>query len=584
MNFFAAQAQARRRSIGLVLGFCLALALTVCWVYLLAHWAILILAWFGLATFSGAAHWMALATGAFIALGARYGWQDTNGAAVAEKLGARALATSGLDASERQLLNVVQEMAIATGCPVPAVYILEHPSINALAAGSTPQQALIVVTRGALKALNRDELQAVVAHEFSHILNGDMRLNMRMAGVLFGLMAVGAVGEDMWERRDLRTKVLGCVFIGVGAAGRVMAQVIKDAVCRQREFLADASAVQFTRNPMALIGVLEKIQVQGPGAASDALAVQTLPMRMMAHFFFVSPVRSVLEDWLATHPSLDARIRVIDPRAHLRLAGADHGLALAATLQTQVPEGLRSRLELGGSAVGVVYGLLMHDKLETRQAQCQRLGAQTSALVVDAALEAHLEVRALAPPLRLVVLSLALPALRALPPVEQDAVLYQAQSLVMADGKVIAFALVATVLLQHTLRPSPGPTRLRSGASVLHMRMVLSFLAYCGAKGQSAAAQAAYAQALPFLPALQKHALSPPQACVPQAVQASLLALGALAPQDKEPFVAALRACALQDGRLRVVEWEIVRVLCQCLGVACPLTAPGFAHDIFATL
>ena len=249
-----------------------------------------------------------------------------------------------------------------------------------------------------------------------------------------------------------------------------------------------------------------------------------------------------------------------------------------------MPEGLRSRLELGGSAVGVVYGLLMHDKLETRQAQCQRLGAQTSALVVDAALEAHLEVRALAPPLRLVVLSLALPALRALPPVEQDAVLYQAQSLVMADGKVIAFALVATVLLQHTLRPGPGPTRLRSGAAVLHMRMVLSFLAYCGAKGQSAAAQAAYAQVLPFLPALQKHALLPPQACVPQAVQASLLALGALAPQDKEPFVAALRACALQDGRLRVVEWEIVRVLCQCLGVACPLTAPGFAHDIFATL
>ena len=582
MNFFAAQAQARRKSIGLVLGFCLALGVTVFWIYKLAHWAVLVLGWFGLATFSGAAQWMALACCAVIGLGALNGWQDTNGLAVAEKLGARALPASGLDASERQLLNVVQEMAIATGCPVPVVYVLEHPSINALAAGGTPQQALIVLTRGAIKDLNRDELQAVVAHEFSHILNGDMRLNMRMAGVLFGLLAVGAIGEDLWERRDLQSNVLGCVLMGVGAVGMVMAQAIKNAVCRQREYLADASAVQFTRNPMALIAVLEKVQVQRPSVAMPALDVQTLPTRLMAHFFFVSPVHSVLERWMATHPPPDARISAIDPRAHLRLAGHDHGLSLAATLQTQVPEGLRNRVEQSGSAVAVVYGLLMHDKAQTRQSQCEHLATQLGALVADAALEVHLEVRALAPPLRLVVLSLALPALRTLPAVEQDALLYQAQSLVMANGKVSAFALVAKALLQHTLRP--GSTRLRPGASVLHMRLVLSFLAYCGAKGQSAAAQAAYAQALVFMPVLRKHALLPPQACVPPAVQASLLALSALAPIEKEQFVAAMRACALQDGTLRVVEWEIVRVLCQCLGVACPLTAPGFAHDIFATL
>jgi Zn-dependent protease with chaperone function len=170
-----------------------------------------------------------------------------------------------------QFRHVVQEMAIAAGCAVPGIYVFDDPTINAYAAGISPDTAVVAVSRGALVHLTRDELQAVVAHEFSHIFNGDMRLNMRMLGALGGLMSIAVVGQILWQAHRVKAALfilcalLGAMLVVVGGIGLLVAQLIKSAVSRQREYLADASAVQFTRNPSALYSALCKIDRLGSG-------------------------------------------------------------------------------------------------------------------------------------------------------------------------------------------------------------------------------------------------------------------------------------------------------------------------------
>jgi Zn-dependent protease with chaperone function len=187
------------------------------------------------------------------------------GSSVAENLGGRLVNASTTDPDERKLINIVEEMSIASGIPAPQIYILDREKgINAFAAGYAPNDAIVAVTRNCLKLLNRDELQGVIAHEFSHILNGDMRLNIRLIGFLSGIMVLANIGYLILRSRSGSKKsgaqivLIGIGLLVIGFVGQLFGRIIQAAVSRQREYFADASSVQFTRNPGGISGALKR--------------------------------------------------------------------------------------------------------------------------------------------------------------------------------------------------------------------------------------------------------------------------------------------------------------------------------------
>ena len=333
MDFFGAQDAARRQTAWLVILFALAA------IGLVVITSLFILFVFGLfggtlsvshlqeggllgridwASFAG----VALVVALIVAGGSLYKIMvlSHGGAAVAEALGGRLLAPDSEDPEIRRVLNVVEEMALASGTPVPNVYLLEgEGGINAFAAGLTPGDAVIGLTRGAVAGLSRDQLQGVVAHEFSHILNGDMRLNLRLAGLLHGILLIGLIGRVLVQaggrggggksRDRAAFAALGLGLMVTGFAGTVFANLIKASVSRQREFLADAAAVQFTRNPQGIAGALKRI---GATSVHGLLSHPRAPE--MSHAYFTTGVRTFLGRLSATHPPLETRIRRLDPR------------------------------------------------------------------------------------------------------------------------------------------------------------------------------------------------------------------------------------------------------------------------------
>jgi len=267
-------------------------------------------------------------------------WRDA-GPAIAFLLGARYVDPGKCTLNERRLLNVVEEMALAAGIPVPPVYLLEQESaVNALVAGYTPHDAVIIATGGLLAELSREELQGVIGHEFSHIVNGDMALNVRLAGLLAGLSWLGERGEawvyDVGERMrlvapedrglEIFVALFGALLAFVGFPGTLAAQAIKAAIARQREFLADAAAVQFTRNADAIAGALDTLL-----ARHLSTTVGAAYARAFSHMFFGPVVASWWK--FPTHPPLEERIRRVHPgfqRADYRAGrhGVQHEIAV----------------------------------------------------------------------------------------------------------------------------------------------------------------------------------------------------------------------------------------------------------------
>src|SRR5882757_328834 len=210
------------------------------------------------------------------------------GVAVSTMMGGRLVNPNSTDLDERKLLNVVEEMALASGVPVPQVYVMDNQEgINAFAAGHTTSDATITVTRGCMRLLTRDELQGVIAHEFSHVLNGDMRLNLRLLGIIFGILCLAVVGRILLQARSGNSRdrnalpLLGLALLIIGYVGVFFGHLIQAAVSRQREFLADASAVQFTRNPLGITSALKKI-----GGYALGSSLQTHKAAEIGHFFF----------------------------------------------------------------------------------------------------------------------------------------------------------------------------------------------------------------------------------------------------------------------------------------------------------
>jgi len=335
MNFFEAQEQARKSSRMLVCWFALAVVGVIAVMYFLASFV---------ANFTSSKEqrgfdaievdssvwwnpalllWTSLIVGGVIVIGSlsKLLQLSDGGKVVAQSLGGRLVEPSSRDPLEQRLTNVVEEMAIASGVPVPEVWIMDEESgINAFAAGTDPANAVIGVTRGTLERLNRSELQGVIAHEFSHILNGDMKLNIRLMGWIFGLVMLSIVGrmilQSLFFARGSRDSkngggiLLAIVVVGasvwlVGSVGVLFARMIQAAISRQREFLADASAVQFTRDPSGISGALKKIAgFSEHGKISSPKATEA------RHMFFAGSSLSMM---MATHPPLEKRIKAIDP-------------------------------------------------------------------------------------------------------------------------------------------------------------------------------------------------------------------------------------------------------------------------------
>jgi Zn-dependent protease with chaperone function len=290
MNFFAAQDDARRRTKWLVVYFALAIIGVILSVYGIVYIAMLYMGMTVNPWMPGVFTATALGTGGVMGTGSLFKTMQLNGggAVVAKDLGARQIDPHTNDADERRLVNVVEEMAIASGLPVPGIWLMDDElAINAFAAGTEPGNAVVAVTRGCLQRLSRSELQGVVAHEFSHILNGDMKLNMRLMGLLFGVLMISMIGNMLFQAlRFMRVRssnsknsgagvvvvivLAGVALMIVGSIGVFFGRLIQAAISRQREYLADASAVQFTRDPEGIAGALKKIGGQQDGARINA--------------------------------------------------------------------------------------------------------------------------------------------------------------------------------------------------------------------------------------------------------------------------------------------------------------------------
>jgi Zn-dependent protease with chaperone function len=567
MDFFQAQERARQRTTRLVGLFALAVVGTIVLSYVAA---------IGLVNLRRAQHtysadqlvWfdppllLAVAAGtlAVVGLGSLYKWSvfRAGGSAVAEGVGGRRLEAHTTDLKERRLLNVVEEMAIASGVPIPAAYVLDdEPSLNAFAAGLTPSDAVVAVTRGTMEKLSRDELQGVVAHEFSHILNGDMRLNVKLAAIVFGILVIGLLGRGILRglgrgRVRVRGKggggvaailAIGLAMVIVGYIGYFFGRLIQAAVSRQREFLADASAVQFTRNPGGLTGALRKI-----GGYAIGSQVANAKAAEIGHFFFAEGSNHLLFEGLwATHPPLVTRIRTIDPQwdgkffdpgtvvnieaesfqsaaggppptpaevARRRaynlpdsvpplLSARGVPLAPAAlmaqmgsltpqqvdharTLLDATPERLRTAARTAREAPALVYGLLLEQRQTVGEASAAILASHAGADMVGLVRELLPHFAGLAADARLLLAQLALPVLHQLPPAGQSAFAATCQALIEADESLSYFEFaLQKVVLRHLAvasEPSAVTTQIYSfNAVVPEIAVLLSALAWAGA-------------------------------------------------------------------------------------------------------
>jgi len=291
------------------------------------------------------------------------------GARIAEMMNGRLLVSGSSDPAERRVLNIVEEMAIASGTPVPPVYLMEESGINAFAAGYTPSDAIVAVTRGSIDTLSRDQLQGVIAHEFSHILHGDMRINIRLIGVLHGIMVLGIIGYHLlrgsaYRRRSKESG--GIVFLGIGLVvigfvGTFFGNLIKAAVSRQREYLADASAVQFTRNPDGIGQALMQI-----ARSSERSYLKNPKSAEISHALFEEGQVSALSKLYATHPPLDDRIRAILPRwnGDYELSDWDRSaLSASDTTDQKAAAGGASQRDKAAAILTGVTGVLLADTL-----------------------------------------------------------------------------------------------------------------------------------------------------------------------------------------------------------------------------
>ncbi len=643
MDFFARQDQARRNTKLLVAYFAVAVVLIIASVYFAS-----------LVIFQGAttyrqqgelvsfALWnpklFLLAAGgtlAVIACGSLFktAQLSSGGSAVAESLGGRLVDSDTRDPHERKLLNVVEEMAIAAGVPTPQVYVMdEEPGINAFAAGHTPNDAAIGVTHGCITTLKRDELQGVIGHEFSHILNGDMRLNLRLMGIIFGIVCLAVIGRILLISRGGNNRgknplpLLGLVLLILGGVGVLFAQLIQAAVSRQREFLADASAVQFTRNPDGLSVALQKI-----GAVHEGSRLETGHAQEACHMFFGNALKSSLFNAMATHPPLEERIRAIDsnwdgkfpdpavaeaedpetnpgPQGKTRSAfppiipgfpaGAS-GLATAATaiqaasilpnlgnptplhlryaveLRESLPENVRAAARDLKGATALLYTLLLSDDESIRAQQLAELARRVVPAIYEQSVSLWPEVTRLAQRARLPLVNLALPALRQMRADEFQKFNDTLVWLIESDEQIALFEFVLQKIIQRQIEPHF--TRARPSTTQYYTlkplapdcAVLLSALAHTGQAGPAEIAKAFESGATYVRAAGVSLTLRPRDECGLIEINHALDRLAQAVPQIKKNLLEACVRVVGADGVIQESEAELLRGIAETLD--CPM-------------
>ncbi|TDI99537.1 MAG: hypothetical protein E2O73_07445 [Deltaproteobacteria bacterium] len=634
-HFFENQDAARRNTKWLVFLFCLAVLAIAAMIYALAVFLTgtqpldaygreieITLQWWQpdlLVT-------VGLATLAVVAAGSLYKTSQLRGggAVVAESLGGTLIASDTGDPDERRLLNVVEEMAIASGTPIPPVYLLrDEPGINAFAAGFTPGDAVIGVTRGCVRQMSRDELQGIIAHEFSHILSGDMSLNIRLMGVIHGILMIGIIGYFLLRSsmfagrgrrggRDNNAMVMLSAGLGlmlIGFLGTFFGNLIKASVSRQREFLADASAVQFTRNPDGIAGALKKIL-----GFDDGSILQSPNAPESSHLFFSQGLRGGLQMLFATHPPLDERIRRLDPsfegrrgsearggeaRARPAAAAAATGfaaapegsaldqageptvahLAYAAALVRGLPPAVTVAVHEAYSARAVIYALLIDRDPGPRKLQLEQL-AHFGEAGIDRETRGLLpEIEGLDARARLPLIDMALPALRTLSASQYEMFKTNVAALIAADEKIDVFEwTLQRVLLAH-LRPHfervpPPRVRYSSLARLTpQCSVLLSTLARVGSRSQ-AELRAAFEQGASQLLGAEPD-LPPPDRCGLAALDAALERLAQASPSCVKQLLTACAACIAADRKVTQAEGELLRAIADSLACPMPPLLPG---------
>lgn len=660
MDFFEAQARAKKRTSWLVVLFCLAVVMTVLAGYAATFFLMRQIPREGpyvdpnLAAFYPESLWqpqtlvvVTLGTLLIVSLSSLYKWISFRhgGSTVAESVGGRLIDPVKGTRMEKRLVNIVEEMSIASGMPMPAIYVLDNePSINAFAAGLTTSDAVVAVTKGTLEKLTRDELQAVIGHEFSHILNGDMRLNVRLSALVFGILFISLIGRGFLyslygtrirSSRDrnsggivIAIAAVGIALIIIGYIGYFFGKLIQAAVSRQREFLADAAAVQFTRNPDGITGALSKI-----GGYALGSKMQTNNAAAIGHFFFAQGFRSMFGGIWATHPPLDQRIRAINPRWEGEFfapdelvdiekesfqskgfsspqasakARADVGLPpplidpsrripfepatiigdvglltdgyykQAKELLAEIPEPLREAARDPAQVAALIYSLLTSVEDEDTPAQSD-IVKRTAPASFEAFENLLFHTQSLDPATRLPLLLLTTPALRQLTHTPLNEFLGTLDELVHADAKVNTFEFVLQKLLTRHLNLAQTPTQrvdYHSFTTVSdEISVVLSVLARAGSEDPQAIGTA-FATGADQLRLLENKLsyLDPEQSNL-EALDNALekLAVSSL-PIRKRLLIAAAHTVG-SDQTITVTEGELYRAVAVTLD--CPLPPLG---------
>lgn len=622
MNFFERQAQARRNTTRLVVLF----ALAVISIVVLVNLGVVFLLGPQVDVLIGAS----VITLAVIGLGSLYRIASlgAGGERVATQLGGVAVPEDTTDPQLRRLRNVVEEMAIASGVPMPALFVLEHEAgINAFAAGYSPSDAAVAVTRGALERLNRDELQGVVAHEFSHVLNGDMRLNIRLMGILFGILMIGLIGRRIMlhagaarGRDGAFVLLLAAAFAAIGYAGVFFGRMIKAGVSRSREVLADASAVQFTRQTQGLAGALKKIA----GVSAGSQLQERADAEEISHMLFGDGVG--LRGLFATHPPVLARIQALEPgftdaqlsalskrwlqappsglEEDLQLGLVDrsdvplpaHRAEIAVTpdrvaahvatpedgdwvcasrIVQDIPEPLRQAARRRDAVMPLLLGLLLDADADIRGHQLDEIATRLGPTLAEATRQLREEGLAQLHPMhRLPLAQLAFPVLRLRPRPELGAFVDAVHAVTHTDGTLSLFEYCLGQLLQVQVMESLDPARharfgrQRAGNVKQEFATLLAVVAQAGHVGDAEGARRAYLAGMHRVLPRDHVPYAPPAAGV-QALDTVWDPLDRLDPLAKQVLVEAITDAILHDGRISVAESELLRTICGVLH--CPL-------------
>ena len=610
--FFEQQAKARSNSVQLIFIFLVSvaavvLAVVLCAIPVARHFQGVL----GPASPEQAALGLGVFTLLAILVGSFYRFTQIgeSGAAVAKLLGGRPVLGFTVDPLERRLIDVVEEMAIASGIAVPKIFVQNsEKGINAFATGRTPSEAVIVMTRGALETLSRDELQGMVAHEFSHIFNGDMRLNLRLMVVLGGLLAPTSLGHGFLTRPNaqsvpLPSQAMGFCLRGVGWFGVIVSRLIKAVISQQREYLADAAALRCTRNPHGIGGSLFKILQHVEGSVLRSPLAEEA-----SHMFFAESIEA---GWLKTHPPLRERIRRVAPQflsgewtpqdplddtavimalarkptqgsrkaadviERIGLPTADDVTAARAVLGSMGTE-IQDQARSTDGSPDVILALLL-DESSDLDKQSSIIRAAVGAQRFEGVLRHRELMGSNFAGNRLQILRLALSGFRALESTQQRNFLVLVRELCLLDGKLNLFECVTIAMLESQLSSSRGrPVRAPLGANQLprDLSVLVSALSYAGSSNVKlakvafdcgfAALGGQFDRGVRFLP---------PDECQSEFVLAVLKRLRDLSGEKHQRIVEACVAVILSDSTVTTGETELLSAVCMVLEAPLPVLA-----------